>query len=193
MTGIEKIIYQIESDTQLVCDEIISDAKTKAISIIDEAKIEAAKLASDIAKSCEKQCADIDVRAKSSAALEERKINLLTKQKIINTMINNTKEHIESLDDDHYFGLILRMLENNSSDKSGVIAFSKRDLDRLPKDFMNIANHVSRGELILSPNAVNIKSGFILIYDDIEENCSFDAVFESKREKLSDEVSRLLF
>ena len=44
MTGIEKIIYQIESDTQLVCDEIISDAKTKAISIIDEAKIEAAKL-----------------------------------------------------------------------------------------------------------------------------------------------------
>lgn len=193
MTGIEKIIYQIESDTKLVCDEIISGAETKARSIIDEAKIEAAKLASDIAKSCDAQCADIAVRAKSSAALEERKINLVTKQKIINTMINATKAYIESLDDDHYFGLILRMIENNSSEKDGVIAFSKRDLDRLPKDFMNIANHVSRGELTLSLHAANIKSGFILIYDDIEENCSFDAVFESKREKLSDEVSLLLF
>ena len=35
--------------------------------------------------------------------------------------------------------------------------------------------------------------GFLLVYGGIEENCTIRAVFDSKREELSDHVNRLLF
>ena len=35
--------------------------------------------------------------------------------------------------------------------------------------------------------------GFILCYGGIEENCSFDAIFDSAREHLQDAVQRILF
>ena len=38
-----------------------------------------------------------------------------------------------------------------------------------------------------------VLSGFILTYDGIEENCSFNALFETNIEILQDQIQRLLF
>jgi V/A-type H+-transporting ATPase subunit E len=47
--------------------------------------------------------------------------------------------------------------------------------------------------LIISENTVTIDGGFILKYGDVEENCSFDALFSSAKEELSDRVNAILF
>lgn len=39
----------------------------------------------------------------------------------------------------------------------------------------------------------NIDNGFILAYGGIEENCTIRAMFDAKRDELSDIVHRLLF
>ena len=49
------------------------------------------------------------------------------------------------------------------------------------------------GSLTLSDEARPIGGGFLLVYGGIEENCTIKAVFDSKREELSDRVNRLLF
>jgi V/A-type H+-transporting ATPase subunit E len=39
----------------------------------------------------------------------------------------------------------------------------------------------------------NVKDGFILVYGGIEENCTFEALFEEKRGEIYETAARLLF
>ena len=54
-------------------------------------------------------------------------------------------------------------------------------------------NDAAKGKIALSDKAAAIDAGFILQYGGIEENCSFDAIFASEAENLSDRAGRLLF
>lgn len=193
MAGIDKIIQQIEEDTKAVCDETIFQARAKADSIMREARTEAAKIGSDAERKTAARVADIEKRGESSAELEERKVVLYTKQSIITDMLNIGMENAKNLPDDEYFALILKMIGKNSQPKDGEIIFGKRDLDRLPKGFLAEINSVSKGKLTLSDQAAAIDAGFILCYGGIEENCSFDAIFMSEADNLSDRAGKLLF
>lgn len=193
MAGIDKMIRQIEDDTKAVCDEILAQAAHKADKIAAEAKAEAEKIAVDSKRRTELKVADIEKRGESSAALEERKVALYTKQSIISEMLSKGMESVKSLPDDEYFALILKMVEKNSQPADGVIAFGQKDIFRLPKDFITLINSVSKGKLTLSDQAAAIDAGFILMYGGIEENCSFDAIFMSEADNLSDRAGKLLF
>lgn len=193
MAGIDIMIRQIEDDTKAVCDEMIAKARAKSDGIIKEASKKAEKITSDGKKKTALKVADIEKRGESSAALEERKIALYTKQSIINDMLNIGMDHAKNLPDDEYFALILQMIGKNSQPADGVIIFGQKDLDRLPNGFVEKINSVSKGKLVLSDKAAAIDAGFILSYGGIEENCSFDAIFMSEAENLSDRAGKLLF
>ena len=47
--------------------------------------------------------------------------------------------------------------------------------------------------LHVSAGSRDIDAGFVLTYGGIEENCSFDAIFDSARETLQDKAQELLF
>lgn len=193
MAGIDKMIRQIEDDTKIVCDDIIATAKTKADRVLADAKVKAEKITADGKKKTASHIADIEKRGESSAALEERKVALYTKQSIITDMLNTGMDTAKSLPDNEYFELILKMIGKNSQPKDGVIHFGQRDLNRLPGDFLEKINSVSKGKLALSDKAAAIDAGFILSYGGIEENCSFDAIFMSEADNLSDRAGKLLF
>ena len=193
MAGIDKMIRQIEDDTKAVCDDMLQKARAKSDRILSEANAEADKITANGKRRTADRIADIEKRGESSAALEERKIALYTKQSIIGEMLNKGLETAKSLPDDEYFELILKMIEKNSQEKDGVIAFGQKDLDRLPKNYMQKVNSVSKGKLRLSDEAAAVDAGFILSYGGIEENCSFDAIFMSESENLSDRAGKLLF
>lgn len=193
MTGIEKIIKQIESDTQLECNDIIAVAEKNAEKIIADAKLEAAKTATKIEKDADTKYKDIVERGKSSAEVESKKTILLAKQQIMKQMIENAQKYLENLSDDEYFDLILKLIKKNQSSDNGVIGFNKKDLSRIDDKFINELKVVSDGKLTLSKEPINIKSGFVLFYNGIEENCSFDAMFSSMYEKICDRVMNLLF
>ncbi len=193
MTGIEKIIKQIESDTQSECQDIISVAEKNADKIIADAKLEAAKTASKIENDADVKYKDIIERGKSSAEVEQKKTILLAKQQVMREMIENAEKYLENLSDDEYFDLILKLIKKNQSSENGMIGFSKKDLSRIDDKFINELNLVSDGKLTLSKEPINIKSGFVLFYNGIEENCSFDAMFSSMYERICDRVMNLLF
>lgn len=193
MAGIDKMIRQIEDDTKAVCEDMLLKARAKADGIVAEARIQADKITADAAAKTAERVADIEKRGESSAALEERKVALYTKQSVINDMLKKGMETVKNLPDDEYFELILKMIEKNSQADDGLIFFGKKDLSRLPQDFMTKAGSVSKGKLTLSDKAAAIDAGFILSYGGIEENCSFDAVFMSEKDDLSDRAGKLLF
>lgn len=193
MAGIDKIIQQIEDDTKAVCDDILSKARVKADKIIAEANDNARKITAEAKVKTAARVADIGKRGESSAALEERRVALYTKQSIISDMLNKGMEAAKALPDNEYFELILKMIGKNSQENDGVISFGRKDLDRLPAGFIEKINSVSKGKLTLSDTAASIDAGFILSYGGIEENCSFDSIFMSESDNLSDRAGKLLF
>ena len=59
-------------------------------------------------------------------------------------------------------------------------------------EVQNIAGEKG-GSLALEKDPADLDGGFILIYGGIEENCTIGAMFEAKRDELSDCVHKVMF
>lgn len=193
MTGLQKIIEQINDDASQRAQEIENEAHKKAEVILAEAKEKEIKEVTQIEEKSKWTCSDILARGKSSAELQKKKAKLDAKQKIISEVINKALDRLYSLNNDNYFEMIYKMIKKNSLPQDGEIAFNQKDLSILPADFEQKLNSCSNGTLTVSKQPRNIKGGFILIYGGIEENCSFEALFASANEQLQDDVHNFLF
>lgn len=193
MTGLDKIIAQIESDTDSICADIKARTEKKCEDIISAANKNAETIALTGNQNAERRYEEILKRAKSSAELQSRATLLKTKQECICEALNNARRYLLGLDDEEYFSLILIMVEKYSEPKTGEIRFSAHDLSRVPDGFKGRLDKCAKGSLVLSNETVDIDGGFIIVYGDIEVNCSFESLFASQSELFSDEVSRILF
>lgn len=197
MTGLDKILAQIRQDADAAAKATLDEAKKQADEILQKAEAEGEAQAKKIAEEGEAQAADVISRANSAAALMKRRALLEEKQKMIDEVINEAKRSLYQLPDKEYFGLLLKMaVRFAQKGEKGQIVFSERDAKRLPTDFMQEINKelTHKGaELTLSPPSAAVDGGFILVYGGIEENCTFEALFESEREMLQDKVHAVLF
>ena len=193
MSGIDKIIQQIELDSQTVCDSVLTEARQKADKVIAEAEAKAETVISSGKERTAARVEDIKKRGDSAAELEEKRILLNAKQRIIADMLKKGLDEAKNLPDGEYFDLIAGMVGKCSLPEKGEICFGQKDLDRMPKDYMSKLNSLAKGELSLCGKAAAIDAGFILRYGGIEQNCSFDAIFSAEAENLSDRAGKLLF
>lgn len=193
MSGIDVIISQIERDTQAVCEKIIAEAQAKADKILAEARDQAQSVAAAGKEKTAARVADIKKRGESAADLEEKRVMLCAKQDIIATMLKKGLDDAKNLPDNEYFALIVQMVEKYSQPEDGIICFGRRDKERMPDDLPERVNSAAKGRLTLAVEDADIDAGFILKYGGIEQNCSFDAIFASEAETLSDRAGKLLF
>lgn len=196
MTGLEKIINQIQEDARRDADAVIAQAKENADEILTQARADAQKLQEEILKKSEKDIANYRKRAQSSADLKKRTAILKAKQDTISHMLEKAYEKVCSKDTKTYFDRIERMIRAYAQPAAGVICFSQQDLDRMPKDFsdrIQAAAESVKGSLTLSEKGIRIDNGFVLSYGGIEENCTLRAVFDMKKDDLTDKVHEMLF
>ncbi|WP_405343838.1 V-type ATP synthase subunit E [Ruminococcus sp.] len=193
MSGIDKIIQEIETNTAQSCDSVLAQARQKADAIIADAQKQADQIVADGKDRTAAHVADIKKRGDSAAELEEKRVMLVTKQQIINTMLQEGLATAKSLPKDEYFALIKSMVAKYSMEDDGVIFFGEKDNHRLPVDFLSELNQAAKGGIVLSSKPAPIDAGFILKYGGIEQNCSFDAIFAGEAEELCDKAGRLLF
>ncbi len=192
MTGLEKIIKEIEKETSGKVNELLAKANDEAEKIIDSAKKEAEKKAGEIAEKAELSAKDLAERAKSADELNVKKQILLKKQEIISDIIKEAENRLSSLSGKEYNDIILAMAKKFASGASGEIIFSKKDKENMPADFEEKLK-AECPSLKISDKTAGIDGGFILSYGGVEENCSFKALFESNMEVLQDKVHALLF
>lgn len=193
MTGLDKIINQIQLDADNTTQGIKAKSEAQCTALLNEAEAEAQAILAKGKADADKKYNDIIKRAESAANLEERKITLLAKQDIIKSMISNTLKNILNLPEDQYFELIYKLIEKHSLNSEGVISFNKTDLSRLPADFAEKASLISKGKLSLSETPAEIDGGFILTYGGVDINCSISSLINDNSEKISDSVAQLLF
>lgn len=197
MTGLDKIIKVIEDDAAKAAKAVIAEAENNANEIILAAKKEGKKKQSEIAKDSQDKIRALQSRAESAAVLQRKKLILNSKINMINNLIDKAKETIKNTSEEEYFDIIIKLIVKHSHNKTGEVIFSSKDLDRLPADFevsINKALEVKEGaSLNISKETREIDSGCLLVYGDIEENCSIDALFMASNEELQDGVSEILF
>lgn len=192
MTGLDKIIEKIRSESQLRCDEAIANAEKAARQIEQNAEeqIESEREAADTAS---------DEAAKAVvyhalASIEQQKKQAILKAKIqaINSAIDAAQEALLSLTPAKYFAAMLSLAKANAQGGEGIIKFNKKDLKRLPAGFLKqLAAQLP--EIKLSDEPVDIENGFIMVYGDIEINCTIDALIYEKRDELMELVNSIVF
>ena len=196
MTGLEKMKNQILEEAKTSADEKIKDANAKAEEILAAAREEAEKTAERISKKSEADIANYKDRVKSSCDLKKRTAVLEAKQEMISEVLDRAFEMLKSMDEAEYFGMLKKMLEKYVLPQEGEIYFSSADLEKTPESFKRDIDAVAKakgGKLTLSKEGKRIEGGFVLAYGGIEENCTFKAIFDAERDRLSDKVHEVLF
>lgn len=197
MSELEKILKHIEEDAVAASTAVINEANSMAEEITAAAQEESKRVREEIEQKSKLEVSTSLSRSKSSALLQEKKMILNAKQQIISNLIEKARLSLLELSDQEYFATILTMVLKHAKGIQGHILFSEADKKRLPATFQNEIKEVLKklpgAELTILEETRNIDGGFVLVYGDIEENCSFEALFSAEREILQDKVCTLLF
>lgn len=196
MRGIEKIAAQIigeaEEKKAAIYEEIQHKIDELNAKTDEEIKAELERINNDTLR----EEGTLEELAGLAAQQKRRQAALSAKQEVIGEIINEAYERLLNLEDEKYFAVIKKMLEDNVLSEKGEIIFSARDRQRMPKDFEDVIKNVAfekGGELVMSDEIRSIDGGFVLVYGGIEENCTFKAMLEASREELHDMVNGKLF
>lgn len=193
MTGLEKILSQISEDAKSSADEIINEGKKKADEIIASAKADAKKQADIIATESESKASDLLKRAESAALLQKRNKMLAFKQDYIGKVLDDICHSLENSPADEYFDNLINLVSIYAKKEDGSMLLNAKDLARLPADFSSRVNSAAGQKIEISDIPCNIDGGFLLVYEGIDVNCSFRAIFEDKADSLRDIAGNVLF
>lgn len=196
MTGLEKIVNQIQEEAQTSVNQLLNEADEKADKILNEAKLACKQTEDKTAAEIKTIRENAVSRSVSAAEMRKKRILLEARQAIISECIQDAYLFLKSLDDKKYFELSERMISKYALPQDGIIYFSETDLKRLPLNFKETVNKIAAekgGRLVISDDSRDIDGGFVLAYGGIEENCSFKALFDSARENLQDTARKILF
>lgn len=196
MAELDNILEQILEASRDAAEKTLSAARKEAEEILMQADKEAEQEIQAIRLRSKKNVADMLSRGSLRANLRYRQGLLSCRQSLIQQVLSETMEQLKNLETEEYFGTVIRLAQKFALPQEGQIHFSKKDLSRLPAGFETTLKEAlkEKGSVLhISEIPENLDGGFILSYGDIEENCSFDALFASSKDDLKDLVSPILF
>lgn len=196
MTGLDKMKSQILDEAKAAAEGKIAEAKAQAEKTIRSAKEDAAKQTESILHKSKNDVSNYQERLESSIDLQKRTKILAAKQEVIAEVLEKARAKVEAMEAGEYFSMLLKMVEKYALAQDGEICLCAADLARLPEGFEAEVSRIAKekgGSLKLSGEGKQIKNGFILVYGGVEENCTINAMFDAKKDELSDIVHRLVF
>ena len=196
MTGLEKIIQQIEEEARASADAIVGEAEARAGEILTQAEKTCRETLEEAQAQAQAVREDVLKKSRSAAQMERKRQLLAAKQEVIGQIIDKALASLLNLPEEEYFALLARLIGTYAHEGDGEIRFNKKDRERLPAGFARTVSEAAAargGKLAISDETCEIDGGFVLAYGGIEENCSFEAMFAAQREKLQDQVHSLLF
>ncbi len=196
MTGLDKMKSQILDEAKAAAEGKIAEAKAQAEETIRSAKEDAAKQTESILHKSKNDVSNYQERLESSIDLQKRTKILAAKQEVIAGVLEKARAKVEAMEAGEYFSMLLKMVEKYALAQDGEICLCAADLARLPEGFEAEVSRIAKekgGSLKLSGEGKQIKNGFILVYGGVEENCTINAMFDAKKDELSDIVHRLVF
>lgn len=197
MEGLEKIKEQIEESARILARETIEKAHAEAEDIWKQADYEEEKLCAEIDRCAQAERDAVRIQMESLAILQKRKMILSAKQEIMADIFEKARKYYKTLSQEEYFGLILSMVPRYALHRAGEMILSQNDIDRMPEHFAESLSQAVSGiegavlKIGQEPGAV--AEGFILRYETVEINCSFDELISAAKDDIQDKLHALLF
>ncbi|MEE0752289.1 V-type ATP synthase subunit E [Frisingicoccus sp.] len=196
MSGLDKINSHILEEANQTAAAKLAEAREKAERIVAEAGEKAQAEAERSRQISERDIKNYMDRVASSCDMQKKRAILAAKQEMISEVLNQAYARVIGLPDDAYFSMIKKLLEAYVQPEKGVICFSETDLKRIPQGFEAEIAEIAQskgGSLSISDKGKVMDGGCILVYGGIEENCTIRAIFDARRDELSDMVQEMLF
>jgi len=195
MTGLENILEEILTEARREADSILSGARSKADEIRTQSLEQAKGRISVIESETDKKIQDLMMAREAAFNLQRRQIILEASQTALNETLSAARQELNNLPDNEYFAFIVRLAAVHAESGEGILLFNDRDRMRMPVNFQHLLNlALPEGKILtVSDNTARIDGGFIIKYGEIEENCSFAAIFRTRREEFIDLIRGLLF
>lgn len=196
MTGLEKIIEKIEQKSAARCEEILAEARALAADIEAKTAAQAEMMLADARAKAALDAEDRLRMAESGAEQKARQIILAARIEAVNETLDAAAEALNAMPAQEYFDALISLAVANAAEGQGQLRLSSRDIARLPADFeqrLNAALAANGASVSVGTEPAPIENGFILIYGDIEINCSFEALLEAYRDELKETVCNIIF
>lgn len=196
MTGLEKIIGKIEQNSAQRCEEIILKANGVAEDILLRAEDEATAIETQGQEKAMRDAEEFIKMAESGALQKAGQIILAARIEAVDDTISAVTHALKSLPSEAYFKVLLALVMKNACPGLGEMRLSEKDIKRLPPHFEAELNKAlqARGSTVnINDKPAAIFDGFILVYGDIEINCTFDALIEASRDELKEISANLFF
>lgn len=196
MTGFDKIIHKIQRESENTCDAILLSAQKERDEILRRAAERADELIKEAETQAAKKAAGIENTAKSVAAQQEKQWLLASRVGVVTDALCAAEKALGEMPAAEYFDSLQTLAVKNARKGQALMGLSAEDLERLPAGFEEALNEklsAAGACVTLNDTPAKISKGFILAYGDIEINCSFEALFEARREELKELVCAILF
>lgn len=195
MTGLDKIIAEIATEAKAEAEQTVARAQAEADGILKAARDESDAKVAKINAAAAAEVADIDRSRQSATALQRRQRTLREKQALLSETLDKALESLSQLPEKDYFELLVKLAAGAAEQGEGEMLLNEKDQGRKPGDFeAKVSAALPAGSsLSLSKDTRPIDGGFVLKYGDVEQNCSFESIFNARADEFSDLVRPVLF
>ena len=194
MSGLDRIIEKINADSLASCREIADQAQKRAQDIVSDADERAEQVYAEIIADAEKKAQSIMTMSEANVSGIARRAELSAKVEAVDAAIEAAYDAMCDMGADEYFAAPEKLAVRNAGKGEGELRLSKRDLDRVPSGFADRINAaLTDGSVKLSGQSADIDNGFILVYGDIEINCTFRALVNEQKDIVREKVCGVIF
>lgn len=195
MSGLEKIIAEIDAEAAREAENMLNEANAEAARIMNEARAQADANAAEIKNASDADVAEVQRSRQSATVLQRRQRSLAQKQMLLDETLEKACGALYALQDAEYFDLLKKLVASEAEPQAGEMLLNEKDKARLPKTFEKDLQKVlpKGGSLKISPESRPLDGGFVLKYGDVEQNASFKAIFSARADEFADLVAGTLF
>lgn len=194
MSGLDRIIEKINADSLASCRDIADQAQKRAQDIVSDADERAEQVYAEIIADAKKKAQSIMTMSEANVSGIARRAELSAKVEAVDAAIEAAYDAMCDMGADEYFAALEKLAVRNAGKGEGELRLSKRDLDRVPSGFADRINAaLTDGSVKLSGQSADIDNGFILVYGDIEMNCTFRALINEQKDIVREKVCGVIF
>ena len=185
-----------------IVEKIISDAKSRANSFVREQNEKAKEIIASTAQECKSyiynfkaetdtMVADIESRSRTVAELDERKIMLAAKTRLLDSVFSRAVEKLAALDNDTQRSLLIAMLSEAAEDGDIITLGERQRYCLSASDVASVA--ASKGIALRLSEVYGDFDGMILSGKGVDKNLTFDVEISLLREDLETQIAKELF
>jgi len=171
--SLESVRKKVLERAKQEAEAIVKEAETKAASDLAEAK---RRISRDLEAALERKRSELkeDLNRRLAEIRRRQRMEILTeKNRLIDTIFDELKEKLLSLEGEAYWRFVEKCLQEIPDGLSGSVHFPPRDRARLPEGLLDRINSRRRsGKLTLGEPAEGIEGGFIFRSERFEMNAS---------------------